>query len=144
MRQLPPVLPSLLRVLVFALAVMACGALTAATALPDLKPGQFTWAPEIAPSGPVTVVVSLPEQRAYVYRNGVRIGVSTVSSGRPGFDTPSGVYRPRPMASGNPTTNDPTTSPMMTPLPSPALGSTPPPMIMLRTLKTWVAALISV
>ena len=92
MRQLPPVLPSLLRVLVFALAVMACGALTAATALPDLQPGQFTWAPEIAPSGPVTVVVSLPEQRAYVYRNGVRIGVSTVSSGRPGFDTPSGVY----------------------------------------------------
>ena len=92
MRQPTTVASILLRVLVCMLAGLACGAVVAATPLPGLKPGQFEWSPAIAPAGPVTVVVSLPEQRAYVYRNGVRIGVSTISSGRPGFETPSGVY----------------------------------------------------
>jgi hypothetical protein len=57
-----------------------------------LKPGEFTWHPERAPSGPVVIIVSLPEQRAYVYRNGVRIGASTVSTGKPGHETPTGVF----------------------------------------------------
>lgn len=57
-----------------------------------LEPGEFLWHPEVATSGPVVVIVSLPEQRAHVYRNGLRIGVSTVSSGKPGNDTPTGVY----------------------------------------------------
>jgi hypothetical protein len=52
----------------------------------------YVWMPELAPSGPVVIVVSLPAQRAYVYRNGVRIAVANVSTGRPGFDTPPGVY----------------------------------------------------
>ncbi len=38
------------------------------------------------------VVVSLPEQMAHVYRGGVRIGRSTISSGKPGHDTPTGVF----------------------------------------------------
>lgn len=59
---------------------------------PTLKPGQFSWTPELAPQGPVVIVVSLPEQRAYVYRNGVRIGVSTVSTGKAGHETPTGVF----------------------------------------------------
>ena len=58
----------------------------------DLKPGEFLWHPEIAPDGPVVLVVSLDEQRAYVYRNGIAIGVSTISSGKPGKDTPTGVF----------------------------------------------------
>jgi hypothetical protein len=57
-----------------------------------LKPGAFVWLPQLAPTGPMAIVVSLPAQRAYVYRNGVRIGVSTVSTGRPGHDTPTGIY----------------------------------------------------
>jgi len=57
-----------------------------------LKPGEFTWHPERAPSGPVVIIVSVPEQRAYVYRNGIRIGVTTISSGRRGYETPPGVY----------------------------------------------------
>lgn len=57
-----------------------------------LAPGEFLWHPEIAPQGPVVVVVSLDEQRAYVYRNGLAIGVSTISSGQPGMDTPTGVF----------------------------------------------------
>lgn len=57
-----------------------------------LKPGQFLWAPQIAPDGPVMLVVSLPTQRAVVYRNGVPIGISTVSTGRRGYETPTGIF----------------------------------------------------
>lgn len=58
----------------------------------QLLPGEYLWLPELSPRGPVLVLVSLPEQRAYVYRNGVRIGVATVSTGKPGFETPAGVF----------------------------------------------------
>jgi hypothetical protein len=58
----------------------------------DLKPGEFTWHPDRQPAGPVAVVVSLPEQLVHVYRNGVRIAVSTCSSGKPGHETPTGVF----------------------------------------------------
>ena len=57
-----------------------------------LKPGEFLWYPQIAPAGPVVLVVSLDEQRAYVYRNGIAIGVSTISSGKTGKETPTGVF----------------------------------------------------
>jgi hypothetical protein len=57
-----------------------------------LKPGQWIWKPEIAPAGPILVYVDLTRQLATVYRNGVRIGVSTISSGRPGYETPTGVF----------------------------------------------------
>jgi hypothetical protein len=58
----------------------------------SMKPGQFTWHPERSPSGPVAVIVSLPDQRVYVYRNGIRIGVSTCSTGKKGHETPTGVF----------------------------------------------------
>lgn len=61
-------------------------------AIEQLKPGEFLWAPGIAPEGPVTLIVSLKTQRAFVYRNGVPISVSTVSSGRPGHETPTGIF----------------------------------------------------
>jgi hypothetical protein len=61
-------------------------------AIAKLKPGQYLWAPKIAPSGPVLVIVSLPRQLAFVYRNGVLIGVSTVSTGTKGHATPTGVF----------------------------------------------------
>jgi L,D-transpeptidase catalytic domain len=57
-----------------------------------LRPGDFVWEPERAPSGPVLIVVSQPEQVAYVYRNGIRIARSSVSTGRPGHPTPVGVF----------------------------------------------------
>lgn len=57
-----------------------------------LRPGDFSWFPEAAPAGPLLLVVSLIEQRAYLYRNGVRIVVTTVSSGKPGNETPAGGY----------------------------------------------------
>lgn len=57
-----------------------------------LAPGAYRWAPELAPQGPTLVVVDLGAQLAYVYRNGVRIGLSTISSGKPGHETPTGVF----------------------------------------------------
>lgn len=57
-----------------------------------LKPGEYVWTPDAAPKGPVVVVVSLPQQRVHVYRNGARIGVSTISSGRRGYETPTGIF----------------------------------------------------
>ncbi|OQW73977.1 MAG: hypothetical protein BVN35_10735 [Proteobacteria bacterium ST_bin11] len=57
-----------------------------------LNPGQFIWKGEAVPAGPVVVIVSLVEQKAYVYRNGIRIGVSTASTGKPGHSTPTGVF----------------------------------------------------
>lgn len=61
-------------------------------AIAALKPGEYVWYPDRSPEGFVAVVVNLSEQRAYVYRNGLRIGVSTVSTGREGHDTPTGVF----------------------------------------------------
>lgn len=59
---------------------------------PDkLKPGEWIWF-DSPIQGPLAVIVSLTEQRAYVYRNGVLIAVSTISSGRPGYETPTGVF----------------------------------------------------
>jgi hypothetical protein len=57
-----------------------------------LKPGEYVWEPELSPEGPVAILVSLPEQMAHVYRNGIEIGVTTVSTGRAGHRTPTGVF----------------------------------------------------
>lgn len=56
-------------------------------------PGDFLWAPDISPHGPVLVVINRRSQRLIVYRNGIPIGISTVSTGRPGHTTPTGTYR---------------------------------------------------
>ena len=73
------------------IAVLLWALVTAVAAAPRTIPKSF-WHPEIAPAGPLVMVVSLDEQQLYVYRNGVAIGVSPVSSGKPGYDTPTGVY----------------------------------------------------
>src|SRR5690606_13766196 len=61
-------------------------------AVERLRPGHFIWVPEIAPQGPLLVVVNIATQRMVAYRNGVPIGVSTVSTGKPGHRTPLGVF----------------------------------------------------
>jgi L,D-transpeptidase catalytic domain len=59
----------------------------------QLTNGEFNWFPERSESGPVIVIVSLPDQLAYVYRNGVRIAASTCSTGKLGHRTPTGVFK---------------------------------------------------
>lgn len=57
-----------------------------------LKPGEFEWHPELSTEGPVMVVVSRDDQLAFVYRNGIEIARATVSTGKPGHTTPTGVF----------------------------------------------------
>jgi hypothetical protein len=57
-----------------------------------LKPGEYWWKPELSPSGPLMVLVSIPQQVMNVYRNGILIGRSTVSTGSKGHATPGGVF----------------------------------------------------
>ena len=64
-----------------------------------LRAGQYLWIeqPEIVAASigaetPVSIVVSLPDQRAYVYRAGKLVGVSTVSTGSDGHETPVGEF----------------------------------------------------
>src|SRR3954465_2693371 len=58
----------------------------------QLKPGQYWWQPQLSPSGPLMVLVSIPEQTMHVYRNGILIGRSTISTGSKGHATPGGVF----------------------------------------------------
>ena len=58
----------------------------------QLKPGEWIWGGDSKAMGPMAVIVSLSEQRAYVYRNGLLVAVTTVSTGKAGHETPTGVF----------------------------------------------------
>ena len=90
-RRLSFFLPVLLALAVLA---HAQGAKTSAPigSATELKPGQWIWAPQASPEGPVTILVDLSKQVAIVYRNGVAIGMTTVSTGKKGKETPTGVF----------------------------------------------------
>ena len=60
-----------------------------------LKPGQYLWRDVPDSAGPERVVVSLTDQLAYLYRGDTLMAVSTVSSGQPGRDTPTGIFSVR-------------------------------------------------
>jgi lipoprotein-anchoring transpeptidase ErfK/SrfK len=57
-----------------------------------LRPGQYIWEAKGRSTGPLFLVIDLSTQRATLYRNGVVIGASTVSTGRKGRETPTGVF----------------------------------------------------
>ena len=84
----------LLLVLAGAPLAYAQGAKTSAPidAARQLQPGEWIWVPEASPAGPVTILVDLSRQVALVYRNGVAIGMTTVSTGKKGHETPTGVF----------------------------------------------------
>src|SRR6187402_2400628 len=58
----------------------------------QLKPGEYWWNPKVSPTGPLMVLVSVPEQTMHVYRNGILIGRSSISTGSKGNATPGGVF----------------------------------------------------
>ncbi len=75
-----------------ALAASATNSSPIDTPVSALKPGQWIWDDMIAPAGPMLVIVNLSSQRAFAYRNGIRIGATTISSGKAGKTTPTGVF----------------------------------------------------
>ncbi|WP_404338261.1 L,D-transpeptidase family protein [Sphingomonas sp. MMS12-HWE2-04] len=67
-------------------------------AVPKLKNGQFVWLeqPELiaasTAAAPVSIVIGIAEQRAYVFRGGRLIGATSVSTGSSGRETPTGEF----------------------------------------------------
>ncbi len=59
-----------------------------------LKPGQFVWSdkPHQA-TGKARVIVSIADQRAYVYRGETLVALTTASTGKRGHRTPTGTFR---------------------------------------------------
>jgi L,D-transpeptidase catalytic domain len=58
----------------------------------ELSSGQFVWDPKAASTGPLFMVIDLTRQRALLYRDGVPIAASTISTGSKGRETPTGVF----------------------------------------------------
>jgi lipoprotein-anchoring transpeptidase ErfK/SrfK len=58
----------------------------------SLKPGQFVWEQQESYEGPMKIVAVLDVQRIYVFQNDKLIGFSTISSGKKGKETPTGVF----------------------------------------------------
>ena len=57
-----------------------------------LSPGEYVWAPELSAEGSALLVVNVATQRAVLFRNGVPIAATTVSTGAEGHETPTGVF----------------------------------------------------
>lgn len=58
----------------------------------SLKPGQYVWEQQVSYEGPMKIVVVLDIQRLYVFQNDKLIGFTTISSGKKGKETPTGVF----------------------------------------------------
>jgi len=93
--------------LILALAAMPAATPAAAQAvqavsdrIEALRPNRYVWFdqdPRLVPArldagGEVSIVISIPQQRAYVYRGGTLIGAAAVSTGKPGKETPTGEF----------------------------------------------------
>ena len=57
----------------------------------SLGPNAYVWHDE-GSADPVSVVISIPDQKAYVYRGESVIAISSVSTGKDGKDTPTGTF----------------------------------------------------
>jgi lipoprotein-anchoring transpeptidase ErfK/SrfK len=78
-----------------AMAGQAATDMTLVAAAASMRPGAFQWADAAivdAATGPVAIVVSLADQRAYVYRGQQIVAVTSVSTGKEGKETPVGVF----------------------------------------------------
>ena len=58
----------------------------------SLKPGQFVWEKRDSYEGPMKIVAVLDIQRIYVFQNDKLLGFSTISSGKKGKETPTGIF----------------------------------------------------
>lgn len=71
---------------------VALGRQSIIEAVSSLKTGEYVWAPQLAPSGPTLLIVDVRTQRALLYRNGIPIAATTISTGKPGSETPTGAF----------------------------------------------------
>lgn len=58
----------------------------------QLESGGYMWDSSLAPDGSMSMVIDLTTQRAFVYRGGTLIGISMIASGKPGYETPRGIF----------------------------------------------------
>ena len=59
---------------------------------PRSKPAPVVWKVDESNKDPVQLIVSLPKQRIKVFKGTELVATSRVSSGKPGYSTPSGVF----------------------------------------------------
>jgi lipoprotein-anchoring transpeptidase ErfK/SrfK len=57
-----------------------------------LRPGQFVWEQRAAYKNPLKIIVVLDFQRLYVFDGDELVAFSTISSGKKGYETPTGIY----------------------------------------------------
>jgi len=80
-----------LAVLLVAAPLCAAAAELTADHAAALRTGAFLWQTEGA-TGQIRIVIDRGQQRAFVYRGDLLIGVSTVSTGKKGHTTPLGTF----------------------------------------------------
>jgi len=59
----------------------------------NLEPGKYLWRDVPETAGEERVVISLGDQRAYLYRGNELVAVASVSTGREGNPTPPGIFQ---------------------------------------------------
>ena len=71
------------------------GYLATEPVVPAAPAGPLPPATAAAPASPpaLRILVSLPQQKAYVFRHGDLVATSPVSTGKKGFETPAGTFR---------------------------------------------------
>lgn len=75
-----------------ALAAAPGDAPTLEQAAAQMRPGEFAWDENALSGEPLNIVVSRALQRIYVYQGGALVGVSTISTGKRGKETPLGTF----------------------------------------------------
>ncbi len=59
----------------------------------ERQPPKAAWTKPAWRPGGVRVVISIPQQKAYVFEDGELVATSPVSTGKPGHETPVGTFR---------------------------------------------------
>jgi hypothetical protein len=70
----------------------AMDALAITEAAATLPPNRFVWTPAASGPGRVSVLISVPDQRAYVFRGEQLVAASSVSTGSDERPTPLGTF----------------------------------------------------
>lgn len=70
------------------------GSIVSRTSTASLADRESYWAGECA-TGPARIVINIGQQKLYYYRGGKLVGVSAISSGREGHDSPVGNFKVR-------------------------------------------------